>query len=87
LVEIENVLAAHPKIMEVAAIGIKDDKSGEVVKVFIVKKDKSLKEKEVIEYCRENLTGYKVPKQIAFIKELPKTPVGKILRRELREEK
>jgi len=85
--EIENVLAAHPKIMEVAAIGIKDDKSGEVVKVFIVKKDKSLKEKEVIEYCRENLTGYKVPKQIAFIKELPKTPVGKILRRELREEK
>ena len=84
--EIENVLAAHPKIMEVAAIGIKDDKSGEVVKVFIVKKDKSLKEKEVIEFCRENLTGYKVPKQIAFITELPKTPVGKILRRELRED-
>jgi len=84
--EIENVLAAHPKIMEVAAIGVKDDKSGEVVKVFIVKKDKSLKEKEVIEFCRENLTGYKVPKQVAFIKELPKTPVGKILRRELRDE-
>ena len=83
--EIENVLASHPKVMEVAAIGVPDDKSGEVVKVFIVKKDKSLKEKEVIEFCRENLTGYKVPKQLAFMDELPKSPVGKILRRELRE--
>lgn len=83
--EIENVLASHPKIMDVAAVGVPDDKSGEVVKVFIVKKEKSLKEKEVIEFCRENLTGYKVPKQVAFLKELPKSPVGKILRRELRE--
>ncbi len=83
--EIEEVLASHPKIMETAAIGIPDEKSGEVVKVFIVKKDKSLKEKEVLEFCRENLTGYKVPKQIAFMDELPKSPVGKILRRELRE--
>ena len=83
--EIEDVLASHPKVMEVAAIGVPDDKSGEVVKVFIVKKDKSLKEKEVIEFCRENLTGYKVPKQLAFMDELPKSPVGKILRRELRE--
>jgi len=83
--EIEDVLASHPKIMEVAAVGVADEKSGEVVKVFIVKKDKSLKEKEVIEFCRENLTGYKVPKQVAFMKELPKSTVGKILRRELRE--
>ena len=83
--EIEEVLSSHPKIMDVAAIGVPDDKSGEVVKVFIVKKDKSLKEKEVIEFCRENLTGYKVPKQLAFMDELPKSPVGKILRRELRE--
>jgi len=83
--EIENILAAHPKIMDVAAVGVPDEKSGEVVKVFIVKKEKSLKEKEVIEFCRENLTGYKVPKQVAFIDELPKSPVGKILRRELRE--
>ncbi len=83
--EIENVLASHPKIMDVAAVGVADEKSGEVVKVFIVKKEKSLKEKEVIEFCRENLTGYKVPKHVAFMDELPKSPVGKILRRELRE--
>lgn len=83
--EIENVLASHPKIMDVAAVGVPDAKSGEVVKVFIVKKEKSLKEKEVIEFCRENLTGYKVPKQVVFIDELPKSTVGKILRRELRE--
>lgn len=82
--EIEDVLGQHPKILEAAAIGVPDEKSGEVVKVFIVKSDKSLKEKEVIEYCRENLTGYKVPKQIEFKKDLPKSNVGKILRRELR---
>jgi len=83
--EIEEVLAGHPKVMDVAAIGIPDEKSGEVVKVFIVKKDKSLKEKEVIEFCKEQLTGYKVPKQVAFRDDLPKSNVGKILRRELRE--
>lgn len=83
--EIEDVLAMHPKVDEVAAIGIPDDKSGEVVKVFVTKRDKSLSEKELIEYCRENLTGYKVPKQVKFLDELPKTPVGKILRRELRD--
>ncbi len=85
--EVEEVIAAHPKVLEVCAIGIPHDKSGEVVKVFVVKKDKSLKEKELIEYCRENLTGYKVPKEVEFRKELPKTNVGKILRRALREEK
>ena len=72
--------------MECAAIGIPDDKSGEMVKLFIVKKDKSLSEKEVIEFCRTGLTGYKVPKKVEFRNELPKTNVGKILRRQLREE-
>ncbi len=84
--EIEDVLAGHPKVLEVAAIGIPSEKSGEMVKVFIVKKDKSLKEEEVIQYCRENLTGYKVPKAVEFRDELPKTNVGKILRRVLRDE-
>jgi len=83
--EIEEVVAGHPKVLEVAAVGVPDEKSGEVVKVFIVKKDKSLTEKEVIDFCRQNLTGYKVPKQVEFRKDLPKTNVGKILRRELRD--
>ena len=84
--EIEEVIAGHPKVLEVAAVGIPDSKSGEVVKVFVVRKDKSLKEKELIAFCRENLTGYKVPKKVEFRNELPKTNVGKILRRALREE-
>ncbi|MCI5081059.1 MAG: AMP-binding protein [Saprospiraceae bacterium] len=83
--EIEEVIASHPKVLEVAAIGIPHEKSGEVVKVFIVKKDNSLNKNEVISFCRENLTGYKVPKEVEFKKELPKTNVGKILRRELRD--
>jgi long-chain acyl-CoA synthetase len=85
--EIEDFVASNDKVLEVAAIGIPHDKSGEVVKIFVVKKDKSLKEKELLEYCREGLTGYKVPKEIEFRDELPKTNVGKILRRALREEK
>jgi len=85
--EIEDVLAMHPKVLESAALGIPDDKSGEVVKVFIVKKDPSLTEEEVRAHCRENLTNYKVPRQVEFRTELPKTNVGKILRRELREKK
>jgi len=84
--EVEEVVAAHPKVLECAAIGLPDEKSGEIVKIFVVRKDKSLKEKELIEYCRGELTAYKVPKQVEFRKELPKTNVGKILRRELREE-
>jgi len=84
--EIEDVVAAHPKVLETAAIGIPSERSGEEVKLFIVKKDSSLDEKEIIAYCREHLTGYKVPKSIAFKKELPKSNVGKILRRVLREE-
>lgn len=83
--EIEDVIAAHDKVLEVAAVGIPHEKSGEVVKVFVVKKDKSLSEKELIAYCRENLTGYKMPKEVAFMNELPKTNVGKILRRALRD--
>lgn len=84
--EIEDVVAAHPKVLECAAVGKPDPKSGEVVKLFVVKKDKSLTEKEIIDYCRENLTGYKVPKEVEFRNELPKSNVGKILRRELRED-
>ena len=84
--EIENVLAGHPKVLEVAAIGVPDAKSGEVIKVFIVKKDQSLTEDELKKFCHENLTNYKVPKHFEFRKELPKSNVGKILRRVLKEE-
>lgn len=84
--EIENVLVSHPGILEVGAIGKPDDHSGEVVKVFIVAKDKSLTEDDVKQFCRENFTGYKRPKEISFVEELPKSNVGKILRRELREQ-
>ncbi|MBN8680071.1 MAG: AMP-binding protein [Chitinophagales bacterium] len=85
--EIEDVLALHPKVLESAAIGLADEKSGEVVKVFIIKRDPSLTEEEVIAHCRENLTNYKVPRKVEFRTELPKTNVGKILRRELRDSK
>ncbi|RTE87606.1 MULTISPECIES: long-chain-fatty-acid--CoA ligase FadD [Gammaproteobacteria] len=84
--EIEDVVASHPKVLEVAAVGVPHDSSGEVVKIFVVKKDSSLEEKELREFCRENLTAYKVPKLVEFRDELPKTNVGKILRRELRDE-
>ncbi len=83
--EIEDVVAAHPKVLEVAAIGVKDDKSTEKVKLFVVKKDPSLTEAEIIAYCRENLTPYKVPKIVEFRKDLPKSNVGKILRKDLRD--
>lgn len=83
--EIEDVLAMHPKVLESAAVGVADEKSGEVVKVFVVKKDPSLTEEEIIAHCRTNLTGYKVPKHVVFRGELPKTNVGKILRRELKD--
>ena len=82
--EIENVAVMHPKVLEAAAIGIPDEKSGEVVKLFVVKKDKSLTQEELTAHCKTNLTGYKVPKQIEFRDELPKTNVGKILRRALK---
>lgn len=84
--EIEDVVIQNSKVLEVAAVGFPDPKSGEVVKIFVVKKDKSLTEKELLDHCRESLTGYKIPKQIEFRDELPKTNVGKILRRALRDE-
>lgn len=84
--EIENVLASHAKVLEVAAIGVPDEKSGEVIKVFIVKKDESLTVEELKKFCHENMTNYKVPKYFEFRNELPKTNVGKILRRTLKEE-
>ena len=82
--EIEDVLAQHPKVLEVAAVGSKDEKSGEVVKVFIVKKDQSLTAEEIINFAKSQLTNYKVPKLVEFKESLPKTNVGKILRRELK---
>jgi long-chain acyl-CoA synthetase len=84
--EIENVLAGHPKVLEVAAIGVPDARSGEVIKIFVVKRDPSLTEKELLSFCHENLTNYKIPKHIEFRTELPKTNVGKILRRALKEQ-
>ena len=84
--EIEDVVASHPGVLECAAIGIPDEKSGEVPKVFVVKKDPALTEEALLEYCRKNLTGYKMPRRIEFRTELPKTNVGKILRRALRDE-
>jgi long-chain acyl-CoA synthetase len=71
-------------VLECAAIGVPDQKSGEAVKLFVVKRDSSLSEEELAKYCRENFTGYKRPKYIEFRDDLPKTNVGKILRRELR---
>ena len=85
--EIEEVIASHAGVLECAVIGVADSKSGEAVKAFIVKKDPNLTAEEVIKYCSTQLTGYKVPKQIEFRTDLPKTNVGKILRRELRDEK
>ncbi len=83
--EVEEVLGLHPKVLESAAIGVPDEKSTEAVKVFVVKRDSSLTEAELIEHCRKNMTGYKVPKYVEFRTDLPKTNVGKILRRELRD--
>lgn len=83
--EIEDVVALHPKVLEVAAIGVPDEKSGEAVKLCVVKKDPSLTDTELKDYCKENLTGYKRPKIIAFFDDLPKSNVGKILRKDLRQ--
>ncbi|MDX8458796.1 long-chain fatty acid--CoA ligase [Mesorhizobium humile] len=84
--ELEEVVAHHPGVLEVAAIGVPDEHSGEVPKLFVVKKDPALTIEALMAYCRENLTGYKRPKFIEFRTELPKTPVGKILRRALRDQ-
>ncbi len=84
--EIEAVVATHPGVLEVAAVGVPDAKSGEAVKIFVVKKDSELTAEDLIAYCRKQLTGYKVPSKVEFRADLPKTNVGKILRRELRDE-
>lgn len=82
--EIEDVVSQHPKVFEVAAIGVPDEKTTEAIKLFIVKKDESLTAEEIIKYCRENLTNYKIPRHVEFRTELPKTNVGKILRKDLK---
>jgi long-chain acyl-CoA synthetase len=83
--EVEDIVSAHPKVKECAAVGVPNEKSGEVLKLFIVKKEKSLSKNEVLDYCKEYLTPYKIPKEIEFRDSLPKSNVGKILRRELRD--
>jgi long-chain acyl-CoA synthetase len=85
--EIEEVIASHPGVLECAVIGVPDARSGEAVKAFVVKKDPNVSAEDIIKYCGTQLTNYKVPKQIEFRTGLPKTNVGKILRRELRDEK
>jgi long-chain acyl-CoA synthetase len=84
--EIESVIAAHPGVLEVAAVAQPDDASGEVVAIFVVRKDPELTAAALTEHARRELTGYKVPKHVYFRQELPKTNVGKILRRALRDE-
>ncbi len=85
--EIEDVVGKLEGVMECASVGVADEKTGEAVKLVIVKKNPDLTEAQIRDYCRTNLTGYKQPKVIEFRTELPKTPVGKILRRELRDKK
>ncbi|WP_129707710.1 long-chain-fatty-acid--CoA ligase FadD [Pectobacterium zantedeschiae] len=85
--EIEDVISRHPKVSESAVIGVENEVSGEAVKAFVVRRDNSLTKEELITHCRRNLTGYKVPKEIEFCDDLPKSNVGKILRRELRDDK
>ncbi len=82
--EVENVVTTHPAVVEAAAVGVPSEKSGEAVKVFVVRSDPALDAKTLIAYCRERLTGYKTPSQVEFVDELPKSNVGKVLRRELK---
>jgi long-chain acyl-CoA synthetase len=84
--EVENIVVEMDGILEAAAIGVADERSGEVVKVFAVRTNKQITEQDVLDYCRKNLTGYKRPKYVEFRDDLPKTNVGKILRRALRDE-
>jgi long-chain acyl-CoA synthetase len=85
--EVEDIAAMHPGVLECAAVGMPDEKSGEVVKLVCVRKDPALTAEDLIQHCRKQLTGYKVPKLVEFRSELPKTPIGKVLRRELRDSK
>jgi long-chain acyl-CoA synthetase len=83
--EVESVIASHPKVLECGVVGVPHGKSGETVKAVIVKKDPSLTAEEITAHCRSQMTGYKIPRQIVFVESLPKTAVGKILRRELKD--
>ena len=83
--EVEEVVAMHEGVSDVAAIGVHDDNTGEAVKIFVVRKNPDLKAEEIIAHCRQHLTGYKVPKQVEFRADLPRTNVGKILRRALKD--
>ena len=83
--EVEDVVVSHPGVLEAVVVGVQDERAGEAVRLFAVKKDPSLTKAELIEYCRESLTGYKIPREVIFKDELPKTNVGKVLRRALRE--
>ena len=84
--EVEDIVTRHPGVREAAAIGVDDPQSGEAVKLFVVRKDAALTEADVIAHCRANLTGYKVPRHVVFVDELPKSNVGKVLRRALKEQ-
>ncbi|WP_293267282.1 AMP-binding protein [Neptunomonas sp.] len=84
--EIEDVVTSHPDVLECAAIGVKDERSGEVPKLFVVKSNADLTEKNVLKWCKENLTNYKVPKSVVFVDDLPKSNVGKVLRRMLKDD-
>jgi long-chain acyl-CoA synthetase len=82
--EVEEVVAMHPGVLEACAVGVSDEVTGEAVKLFVVRKDAGLTAEALIAHCRANLTGYKIPRLVEFRDSLPKSPVGKILRRELR---
>ena len=83
--EVEEVIASHPKVFEVAVVGVPDARSGEAVKAFVVKKEPGLEVDELKTYCKDNLTGYKVPHLFEFREDLPKSSVGKILRKDLKQ--
>jgi len=82
--EIENTLTQHPGVLEAAVIGLADENTGEKIKAFVVRKDRQLRAEDLIAFCRTQLTGYKIPKEVEFIESLPKSNVGKILRRALK---
>ena len=82
--EIEEVVALHPGVLEVGAVGVPDERAGEVPKIVVVRKDADLSAEQIVAHCRKHLTGYKVPRHVEFRDELPKTNVGKVLRRALR---
>jgi long-chain acyl-CoA synthetase len=85
--EIEAIVALHPGVLECAAVGVPDERAGEAVKLFVVRKDPALTDADLMDYCKQQLTGYKRPKYTEFRDELPKSNIGKILRRQLREPK